>query len=67
MNARYEAIRSEAYGQCETNKCRQSLELQAKEDALWYKREKEILKQWLKRPFYRQIGFVPSPDFANVK
>ena len=36
-------------------------------DTEWYNRETAILEAWLYGPRYRQLGFVPFPDYAQVK
>lgn len=67
INEMLNVERTEAYGEAKTAKQREYLDLQRDEDALWYKREKTIQEEWLKRPFYKQLGFTPFPDYANVK
>jgi hypothetical protein len=36
---------------------------QRQKDKVWYEREMTRQKEWLDRPFYRQIGMVPPPEY----
>jgi hypothetical protein len=38
-----------------------------KDGDAWFEREVAIQEAWLKRPFYRQLGLVPFPDYAGTK
>lgn len=67
MQQSYESKTKEDYSEAKTDKQREYLDKRSQEDRHWHARERAIQEEWLARPFYRQLGFVPFPDFANTK
>lgn len=67
MRDQYHSEYTTAFSEAKTDPQRDYLNRRRDEDLRWYSREKARQEEWIARPFYKQLGCAPFPDYANVK